>query len=343
MSLKNLSVTNKTHNLINRTLKNTKLKNLFLKFSKNLNLNSSFAVGVSGGPDSLALAYLCKVYALKFGIKQKFYIVDHKLRSNSTQEAQYVRKILKKNFIEAQILTWRGTKPKSNIQAIARKKRYDLIIKECQKNNIKHIIFGHHLEDKLENFIIRLTRGSGLRGLVSFDKKSLMGDISIERPLLNFKKNDLVFIASYIFKDFISDPSNENQDFKRVRIRKFLNNLSLEGFDQNKFNKTIENLSYSNIAINELVEKNILLNSYYSKKRKIIFLNKEFFNKSNEVKFRSLSKCIKDLGANYYYARGNKILRIIDLINSNKDFKTSLGGCIIKKTNNTVIINKEYH
>ena len=84
MSLKNLSVSNKTHNLINRTLKNTKLKKLFLKFSKNLNLDSSFAVGVSGGPDSLALAYLCKIYALRFGIKQKFYIVDHKLRSNST-------------------------------------------------------------------------------------------------------------------------------------------------------------------------------------------------------------------------------------------------------------------
>ena len=47
MSLKKFGVTNKTHNLINRTLKNTKLKNLFLKFSKNLNLNSSFAVGVS--------------------------------------------------------------------------------------------------------------------------------------------------------------------------------------------------------------------------------------------------------------------------------------------------------
>ena len=343
MSLKNLSVTNKTHNLINRTLKNTKLKNLFLKFSKNLNLNSSFAVGVSGGPDSLALAYLCKVYALKFGIKQKFYIVDHKLRSNSTKEAQHVKKLLKKNSIEAKILTWRGAKPKSNIQARAREKRYDLIAKECKKNNIKHIIIGHHLEDKLENFIIRLTRGSGLRGLVSFNRKSSMSDIIIERPLLNFKKNELVFITSHVFKDFISDPSNENQDFKRVRIRNFLKNLSLEGFDQNKFNKTIENLSHSNTAINELVEKNILLNSYHSRKRKIIYLNKEFFNQSSEVKFRSLSKCIKDLGANYYFARGNKILRIIDLINDNKNFKTSLGGCIIKKTNNTVIINKEFH
>ena len=343
MSLKNLSATNKTHNLINRTLKNTKLKKLFLKFSKNLNLNTSFAVGVSGGPDSLALAYLCKIYALKFGIKEKFYIVDHKLRPNSTMEAHYVRKLLKKNSIEAQILTWRGTKPKSNIQAKAREKRYDLIIKECKKNNIKHIIIGHHLEDKLENFIIRLTRGSGLRGLVSFNKKSSISDISIERPLLNFKKNELVFIASHIFKDFVSDPSNENKDFKRVRIRNFLKNLSLEGFDQNKFNKTIENLSHSNIAINELVENNILLNSYFSRKRKIIFLNKEFFNQSNEVKFRSLSKCIKDLGANYYFARGNKILRIIDLVNANKNFKTSLGGCIIKKTNNTVIINKEFH
>ena len=343
MSLKNLSVTNKTHNLINRTLKNKKLKKLFFKFSKNLNLNSSFAVGVSGGSDSLALAYLCKIYALKFGIREKFYIVDHKLRSNSTKEAQYVKKLLKKNFIESQILTWRGSKPKSNIQARAREKRYDLIIKECKKNNIKHIIVGHHLEDKLENFIIRLTRGSGLRGLVSFNKKSSMSDINIERPLLNFNKNELVFIASHVFKDFISDPSNENQDFKRVRIRNFLKNLILEGFDQNKFNKTIENLSHSNIAINELVEKNILLNSYFSRKRKIIFLNKEFFNQSDEVKFRSLSKCIKDLGANYYFARGNKILRIIDLVNASKNFKTSLGGCIIKKTNNTVIINKEFH
>ena len=218
-----------------------------------------------------------------------------------------------------------------------------MIAKECKKNNIKHIIIGHHLEDKLENFIIRLTRGSGLRGLVSFNRKSSMSDIIIERPLLNFKKNELVFIASHVFKDFISDPSNENQDFKRIRIRNFLKNLSLEGFDQNKFNKTIENLSHSNTAINELVKKNILLNSYYSRKRKIIYLNKEFFNQSNEVKFRSLSKCIKDLGANYYFARGNKILRIIDLINANKTFKTSLGGCIIKKTNNTVIINKEFH
>ena len=54
------------------------------------------------------------------------------------------------------------------------------------------------------NFIIRLTRGSGLRGLVSFNKKSSMNNISIERPLLNFKKNELVFIASHVFKDFIS-------------------------------------------------------------------------------------------------------------------------------------------
>ena len=67
-----------------------------------------------------------------------------------------VKKLLKKNSIELKILTWRGAKPKSNIQAKAREK-YDLIIKECKKNNIKHIIIGHHLEDKLENFIIRLT------------------------------------------------------------------------------------------------------------------------------------------------------------------------------------------
>ena len=57
-----------------------------------------------------------------------------------------------------------------------------------------------------------------------------MSDIIIERPLLNFKKNELVFITSVYLKILFLDPSNENQDFKRVRIRNFSKNLSLEGF-----------------------------------------------------------------------------------------------------------------
>lgn len=341
MNLKNLSVANKIHNKLLKTLNNKKLKKFFLDFKKNLNINSPFAVGVSGGADSLATAYLSKIYAIQFGLKVKFFIVDHKLRPNSTEEAQYVRRLLKKSFIEAKILTWKGKKPTSNIQAKAREKRYELILNECKKLNINHLIIGHHLEDKLENFILRLTRGSGLRGLVSFQKKTSMNKINIERPCLDLKKKNLIYIANYIFKEFIKDPSNDNQDFKRVRVRKLLENLSLEGLDQNKLDTTINNLSYSNKAIKYAVDENINKNIFYSKKRKSMYLNKTFFECADEIKFRSLSKCIRELGNKYYFARAEKIKRILNLVSSNKGFKTTLGGCIIKKTNNTVIIKEE--
>ena len=56
-----------------------------------------------------------------------------------------------------------------------------------------------------------------------------------------------------------------------------------------------------------------------------------------EIKFRSLSKCIRKLGNKYYFARAKKIKRNLNLVSSNKEFKTTLAGCIIKKTNKVII------
>ena len=63
-----------------------------------LNLDESFAVAVSGGPDSLALAFLSKIYAIKKNLKSKFYIIDHKIRPESTKEAKFVLNLLKKLY-----------------------------------------------------------------------------------------------------------------------------------------------------------------------------------------------------------------------------------------------------
>ena len=87
--------------------------------------------------------------------------------------------------INCKILKWRGPKPKSNIQSIARNKRYSLIKKECVINKIQLLLTGHHIEDVYENFLIRLLRGSGLKGLISFysvmnnDDKSFLSLIHI--------------------------------------------------------------------------------------------------------------------------------------------------------------------
>ena len=75
-------------------------------------------------------------------------------------------------MLNGKILDWNGKKPSKNIQAIARDKRYFLLAKECKKNNIKDLLLGHHVDDLSENFLIRIVRGSGLNGLISFNKNT---------------------------------------------------------------------------------------------------------------------------------------------------------------------------
>ena len=79
MSLKNSNASNKTHKFLLGKLKDKKIFNNYKKFEKELSLNENFIVAVSGGPDSLALSFLSKVYAIKKSLKVNFIIVDHKL------------------------------------------------------------------------------------------------------------------------------------------------------------------------------------------------------------------------------------------------------------------------
>ena len=65
MSLKNLSVPKKIPKLLKNKLENRRINQVYKRFEKSLNINQNFIVAVSGGPDSLALAFLAKIYSLK--------------------------------------------------------------------------------------------------------------------------------------------------------------------------------------------------------------------------------------------------------------------------------------
>ena len=341
MSPKNLNVSNKTHNFLLNKLKDKETFQIYKKFEKYLNLNEDFIVAVSGGPDSLALCFLSKIYSIKNNLNVKYFHVDHKLRNNSTKEAKFVKFLLKKLPANLEILTWVGKKPRSNIQSIARDKRYTLLIKKAKKLKVHNILFGHHQDDLIENFFIRILRGSGLNGIVSFDKKTNQGNINLIRPLLKFEKKDLALIAKKVFKNYIEDSSNKNDRFKRVKIRNFIKNLELEGLDKDKFKLTIKNLKFANETIKYFVEKNLKDNSTISNISKVV-LNKNFFNQPEEVVFRSLTKILKSVGKKYYPVRGKKIDKLVYQIKNDNSFKVTLGNCLIKKVNNTIIVSKEH-
>ncbi len=342
MSQKNLNVAIRIPKILQKQLNNKKIGRIYKEFEKNLNLNKSFAVAVSGGPDSLALAVLAKIYAIKKKLVSKFFIVDHKIRKDSSQEAKLIRRKLNSVGINSQILIWKGKKPTKNIQSLARKKRYELLIANCSKSKIENILLGHHEGDALENFFIRILRGSGLKGLVSFDKKARINKINLLRPLLDHKKDDLIFIAKYVFNFYVKDPSNENDLFQRVKIRKLIDEMQKNGLDKKKFLNTIKNLKYSDKAINFYVNKNLKENTHYSSKENDYTINMNFFQQPHEIVFRSLAFIFNIIGGRYYSPRGKKIDMIINKIHNKVLSKVTLGGCIIEMQHETVIISKEY-
>ena len=86
----------------------------------------------------------------------------------------------------------------------------------------------------------------------------------------------------------------------------------------------------------------MLNNSFYLEKDNKIVLNKKFFQQPHEVIFRSLSESIRQIGKKYYSVRGKKIDKIMCDFEQNQIIRTTLGGCIIEKVNQTVIISKEH-
>ena len=343
MNLKNLSVQNKKHKKILSQLNQKKIYKIYKEFSSSLKVKEDLAVAVSGGPDSLALAYLTKCYSLKNNIKVKYYIVNHKLRKEASLEAETVKKVLRKIDIQCTILNWNGKKPTQNIQAKARDKRYSLLANECQKNNIKYLLLGHHLNDLFENFLIRIVRGSGLNGLISFSKNTKYRgqDLNIIRPLLNLEKKNLLYISDEVFSFSVKDPSNINEDYKRTRIRNLLYSLKKEGLDEKKLKLTINNLKDSDKSIKFYVDRNLKKNVVFFKKKNMYILNFNFFDQSHEIIFRSLTKLIQGLGRKYYPVRGKSINELIKRINGRSFLKVTLGGCIIDKVNDTILISKE--
>ena len=344
MKRKNLIVVRKVKKK-NLLTKNSTVIKFYTKFKNIIYQNlgkQSFALAVSGGSDSLCLAYFSKIYAFEFKNKIHVLIVDHKLRKESQKEALKVKNILKKKGLKGKILSWQGKIPKSNIQQSARNIRYSLISNYCLKKNIKFLLTAHHLDDQIENFFIRLFRGSGLTGLSSMTENvNYNSNLKIIRPFLNINKADLKQITLNFFKTYIQDPSNENEKFLRVRIRKYRKNMEKEGLDTSKIIKTVNNLLSANKALN--FYKNKALHKYVSflSKNKCLINKKIFSDEAAEIIFKSFSDTLSLVSGKYYPPRSKKIISLIERVRKAKFSRSTLGGCIIEKRDSFILISKE--
>jgi len=337
MSKKNSSV-----NLKNGFKNFKDLSNIFLKFKNKLNqLNKkSYIIAVSGGPDSLALVALTKAY--NYEKKSKFYyvLINHNIRKNSAQEAKQVKNLLKKHRINLNIIS-NKKKITKNIQGQARNIRYEMLLKFCKIKKTKTIFTAHNLEDQVETFFIRLSRGSGLTGLSAMKFLSkLDSSVKLYRPLLDIKKKFLIKISKITFGKYFKDPSNVDQKYLRTKIRNLKKPLETSGIEYDQIIKSINNLASSKATLDEYFNRTF--KETIKKSRKDILIDLKKFEKLNqEIKIGVLNESIKRLKKNYYNPRSKKVENLIKNLKNKKFKKSTLGGCLFIKKEDQLCLKLE--
>ena len=177
-------------------------------------------VAVSGGPDSLALLLLAAAaYPGRVGAAT----VDHGLRSESAEEAGFVGRVCADLGVPHDILApgW-SEAPSSNVPARARQARYDALMSWAARNAVDWVATAHHVDDQAETLLMRLARGAGVAGLAGVRAVSPWHGNLVVRPLLGWRKAELVAIVAEAGLQSVEDPTNDDDRLDRTHARRLL-------------------------------------------------------------------------------------------------------------------------
>jgi tRNA(Ile)-lysidine synthase len=222
------------------------LERLFSSLSK----ASGILAAVSGGPDSMALMYGLARWA-STGRRPTIYIatVDHGLRPEAADEAAFVAREAALLSLPHRTLAWSGQKPVTGIQEAAREARYRLLVEHAREARASHLVTAHTLDDQAETVMMRLSRGSGLSGLAGMRRSTDRQGIRHVRPLLGLPKSHLLDHCRRNGWHFVTDPSNADERYARVRWRRLMPLLAAEGLTAERLARFAERAAQADEAL----------------------------------------------------------------------------------------------
>jgi tRNA(Ile)-lysidine synthase len=183
---------------------------------------SRVGIAVSGGPDSVALLLLTA--AARPG-RIEAATVDHRLRDGSAEEGAMAGRVCASLGVPHEILVaeW-PVRPETAVQERAREERYRLLADWAARRRLDAVATAHHLDDQAETLLMRLARGAGVRGLAGMRPVSRLpgSEILLVRPLLGWRRSELEQVCTAAAVDPARDPSNEDEQFERIRVRRGL-------------------------------------------------------------------------------------------------------------------------
>lgn len=204
---------------------------------------------VSGGSDSLALLLGLKAAFCNRGVKISVATANHGLRSDAAAEADAVAQFASELGFEHSVLTWDHVRRIGNLQGQARDARFNLLSHWAQQRKIPIVALGHTADDQAETVLMRMRREAGVNGLAGIPERRTVGGVEFRRPLLSLRRQELREVLRAEGIGWIDDPSNENDQFERVRTRKALAVLESIGVSPTVFASVAENLTQARKAL----------------------------------------------------------------------------------------------
>lgn len=189
-----------------------------MKVNRSILPSGRIGLAVSGGSDSVALAFLLTKGGKKRNVAKRFVIlhVDHGLRKESKEEYRFVRTLAKRLGIP-----FKGTHAKvvkhtgESLEMAARRVRLAFFAKCVKELKLDAIATGHHMDDVAETFLMKLRRAS----LCGIREKSEVGVIRFVRPLLGCRDAELKDYLRKYGEEWREDVSNDDTSIERNRVR----------------------------------------------------------------------------------------------------------------------------
>lgn len=193
-----------------------------MKIDRSILPNGRIGLAVSGGADSVALAFLLTKGGKKKNAAKRFVVlhVDHGLRKESKEEYRFVRALAKRlgipfKGIHAKVERASG----ESLEMAARRVRVDFFAKCMKSLSLDAIATGHHMDDEAETFLMRIRRASGPDGLAGLKPVSRVGDVKFVRPLLGCRDAELKDYLRKYGEEWREDASNGDITIERNKVR----------------------------------------------------------------------------------------------------------------------------
>ena len=317
------------------------MNDILEKLKREISHNVSVIVATSGGPDSMMLLNLLSTVKKEKNLKIVCAHVNHKLRKESDDEAKMVKEYCEKNNIIFEYMTI--DEYKGNTENYARKKRYEFFETLIKKYSSPYLLTAHHGDDLMETIMMRLIRGSSLKGYAAFSEITNKQNYKIYRPLITKTKAEILNYVKSNNIPYALDKTNDSDVFTRNRIRKYiLPHLKNENKNVHlKFLEFSKTLTETEEYLNSQMEK-IILNIYKENKLNLELFLKEEPIIQKKIIHNILEKTYKD---DINLITDNHVNNILSIVKNNKpNQKINLPNnkILIKSYNNVWIEeNKE--